>query len=157
MKFRFPIILKIALLGLLVSAIASSVALTISGINQNNRSKTTLINNIDMSLYSVDYSYTNGEDGANLVAQLKEVKDYVQNTIYNNPELHDAKLEDFASFEEYEKTFQSFSQWIFPDGKMIIGSQPYFSFKAAYRELTHILSEAHLSSGPHAAYVAYRE
>ena len=157
MKFRFPIILKIALLGLLVSAIASSVALTISGINQNNRSKTTLINNIDMSLYSVDYSYTNGEDGANLVAQLKEVKDYVQNTIYNNPELHDAKLEDFASFEEYENTFQSFSQWIFPDGKMIIGSQPYFSFKAAYRELTHIISEAHLSSGAHAAYVAYRE
>ncbi len=156
MKFKFPIILKIALLSLLVSTMASSVALTISGINQNNRSKTTLINNIDMSLHSVDYSYTNGEDGANLVSQLKEVKDYVQNIVYSDPKIHNAKLEDFSSFEEYEKTFQSCSPWIFPNGNMI-GSQAYFSFKAAYRELTHIISEAHLSSGAHAAYVAYHE
>lgn len=156
MKIKFPIILKIALLGILISGIATGVAVTISYINQTNRSKTTLINNIDRSLYGVDYTYTQIEESEDLVEQLKAVKEYVEN-IYTQPDVHEKTVNDFETFEEYEEYFQKRAVWIFPDPNMMIGSQAYFTFRDQYRELTHILSEAHLSSGGRAAYVAYKD
>ena len=39
----------------------------------------------------------------------------------------------------------------------MIGSQAYFDFARKYRELTHIITEAFLSSGGRAAYVCFKD
>ncbi len=158
-KVKFPIILKIAILGILASGIGSGVALTISSINQQNRSKETLITNIDQSLYSVEFNYTKELTGATSTEELADVISYVRNDVYNREDIHDKTLDgDFNNnFDEYEQYFQKRAPWIFPDPNSMIGSQAYFDFARKYRELTHIITEAFLSSGGRAAYVCFKD
>ena len=156
MKIRFPIILKIALLGLLVTSLGSGVALTISTLNQNKRSEETLIENIDKSLYSVDYMFEEGDNSQDLLEGLKNVKDYIK-TVYSNPDIKEKTLKDFSSFEEYEKYFQERDSWVFPPPGAMIASPAYLEFRKNFKEISHILLEAHLSSGARAAYLCYEE
>lgn len=156
MKIKFPIILKIGLLGVLASSIAAGVALTVSSVIQTKRSEETLIDNIDQALYSVEYKYSAGETGASLVESLIDIKDYILG-IYSQEDVHDKKLEDFSSFDEYEAYFKNKQPWIFPRPDALDGRTEFFQFQAEYHELSQMLISAHLASSGRAAYVCFTD
>ena len=157
MKIKFPIILKIGLLGLLSSGVVLGVSLSISNSNQLKRSKETLINNIDQSLSVVEYNFTIGEDGYDPFPSLETILNYVKDDVYSRPDIHDKTLEDFASFEEYEAYFKKRAPYIIPDPTAMIGSEKYFEFRKVFREINHIVTEAFLSSGAKASYLCFRD
>ena len=153
MKFKFPIILKIGLLGVLISSIAGGVALTISNVTQRKEAEKSLISNIDKALSVVEYNYTEDTDSQSLLDSLNEIISYID-TIYQDPDVINKTQSDFASFEEYETYFKDKAVWVFPPEGAIIASPAFLRFRSAYRELTHLLVEARLASGARAAYIS---
>ncbi|MBQ2069575.1 MAG: hypothetical protein II467_01440, partial [Bacilli bacterium] len=134
MKFNFPILAKIAILGTLTSVIAAGISIWVSYSNQVSRGEENLLKNIDNTLEGVDYYFKDDESaGSNLYA-LKTVTDKALE-YYQDPDLKNAKLEDFQSFEEYEKFFKSRAVWFYPPPSAMIGSREYLDFAGCLRQI----------------------
>ena len=159
MKAKFPIILKIGLLGFLVTGIVSGISLTVAYFNHKKMAETSLIESIDKTLLSVNYDYSdNNPDYKQLIDGFIDVKDYI-GRVYNDLEgyeIHDKTVDDFASFEEYETYFKNANVWVYPPS-VPISSLEFLQFRSNYRVLSSLVDEAKLTSGATAAYVCYKE
>ncbi|MBQ4254578.1 MAG: hypothetical protein II721_01075, partial [Bacilli bacterium] len=96
MKFNFPILAKIAILGTLTSVIAAGISIWVSYSNQVSRGEENLLKNIDNTLEGVDYYFKDDESAASNLYALKTVTDKAVE-YYQDPDLKNAKLEDFQS------------------------------------------------------------
>ena len=155
-KFRFPILLKVILAGLLVSFVASLTAIIVSYNNQVNAAKKALATNIDHSLDDISYAYELDEASSTNTADLMEIKTHIK-------ESYDARVasgteknyEDFESFADFEKYYKDADHWVFPRPGEIGLSREMLEFRVIYKDLLASVVDAKLSSGSVAAYVAY--
>lgn len=154
MKYKFPILFKVILLGTAVSIIAAGVSVAVSYNNQVNRSKKTLIDNIDNTLDQVAYLYEDGPNAEELHDNIKAIISYVDEQYQLDP---DISLDDFDSFDEYEATMKDKYPWIFPNGSILGTSKDSLDFKARYVQLSSILIDSKISSNVRAAYVSYTD
>lgn len=157
MKVKYPIILKIALLGILVTGLASGVLLAISSINRAEENKSSLLNNIDNTLKSIEDDYEVNITKVDLQNALNNVKDYINSRRNEVPELDTTNEEDYSSFEEYKDFIKDTFPWIYPDPNVppIGTSLPKQIFKSNYRNISLMLKNACLTSGGKYAYIAY--
>ena len=157
MKIKYPIILKIALLGILVTGLALGVLLVISSVNRTEENKASLLNNIDNTLLSIQQDYELKDTKEDLGNALDVVKNYINSIRSDVPELDSTSEADYASFEEYKSFIKSSFPWIYPDPNVppIGSSLPKQVFKSNYRNISLMLKNACLTSGGKYAYIAY--
>lgn len=155
-RFKFPILLKVILAGLLVSFIASLTAIIVSYNNQVNTAKILLANHIDHTLDDISYYYEFDDSRDQTISDLVDIKTHVQE-LYEERKLNgeEKKLSDFNTFEEYEEYYKNADGWIFQREGEIGLSKDMLEFRIKYRELLNGLLDARLSSGGVAAYIAY--
>ena len=114
-KFRFPILLKVILAGLLVSFVASITAIIVSYNNQVSAAKKALAASIDNALDDVSYYYELDEDSSTTLEDLAEIKIHIKDGYKSRVESGTEKTrEDFETFEEYEAYYKDTDHWIFP-------------------------------------------
>lgn len=154
MKFKFPIIFKVLLLGTAVALLASTFSVVFSYYNLLNNSKAKLIESLDNSLDSFKYLFGTGEEAGSNVTDLIEVKKYV---LDNYEPVRDKTINDYDTFEEYEEEFKNHFFYIFPPKNAVIGSQEFLHFSSIYTQLKYTLVENELASGGTAAYIAYED
>ena len=156
MKRRFPILLKVAILGIGVSILTAGTALTVSYLNQRQRSEKTLIDNIDSSLDAAEYLFTDSPDATIYTASLKTSKNYIK-TIYDaDPEKRTE--ESFPSFEEFANYYAQLYPWIYPkDPHYGLISKEEADFKTAYYSILNLLQTYQLSSACRSAFLAYTD
>lgn len=156
MKRRFPILLKVAILGIGVSILTAGTALTISYLNQRQRSEKTLIDNIDSSLDAAEYLFTDSPDAGIYIAAVNTAKNYIK-TIYDaDPEKR--KEESFPSFEEFSNYYAAMYPWIYPiDPRFGLISKEEADFKTTYYSLLNLLQTYQLSSACRSAFLAYTD
>ena len=156
MKIKFPILFKIALLGILVTGLASGGLLAISAVNQNKENETALLKAIDTTLLSIEQDYEQGEAKEELQNALGNVKDYFNTIRASVPSLDTTSQADYQSFKEYKQFIKESFPWIYPlSGSVIGASLPSQIFKSHYRNLTLMLQNACLNSGGKYAYMGY--
>ena len=113
MKHRFPILLKVAILGIGVSILTSAAAITVSYFNQERQGEKALLNNIDYTLNAVDEVFTD-EESTNTpiyINYLHQIRTYVED-IYKTDT--DKKTpEDFETFEAFCKYYAEKYSWIY--------------------------------------------
>ena len=154
MKHRFPIFLKVIFLGIAVSILTAGTAITVSYFNHRKSNESSLINNIDNSLDEVDYLFNVSQEHSDYLAYLDSVKSYVDKIYAADPE--HKKIEDFNTWDEYLEYYKNLYPWIYPNPGGIIGlSKEMLEFQNAYYRVTSVLTNAQISSGCRAAYIAY--
>lgn len=154
MKHRFPIFLKVIFLGIAVSILTAGTAITVSYFNHKKSNEANLINNIDNSLDEVEYLFNGSREHSDYLADLDSVKTYIEE-IYNADPDH-KKMDDFNTFDEYLDYYETLYPWIYPNQGGVIGlSKEMLEFKNAYYRVTSVLTNAQISSGCRAAYMAY--
>ena len=95
-RFKFPILLKVILAGLLVSFVASGVAIVVSYNNQVNAAKKQLVKSIDHTLDEIAYYYESDEQSATTLGNLYEIREHVESDYNIRVGLvQDNTLEDF--------------------------------------------------------------
>ena len=155
-KFRFPILLKVILAGLLVSFVASVAAIIVSYNNQVKSSKRALASNIDHALDDVTYYYELDESSDATLEGLETVKAHIKERYETRKSKGiEMQLEDFETFEEFESYYKNADNWVFPREHEIGLSYDMLDFRYKYKDLLGSLLDAKLSSGSIAAYVAY--
>ena len=92
MKFKFPILAKIAIIGAITSIVASGVSLWINTTNQIQASEKNLDKAIENTLEAIevtygnnttDYESTETQQLESIIANAKEVYDLIKNVEYN--------------------------------------------------------------------------
>ena len=157
-RVKFPILLKVILAGLLVSFVASAVAIVVSYNNQISTSKKTMINNIDHTLDDLAFYYEEDEAKDTYIGNLESVKAHMKSYYDERKSTgKEKKLEDFDTFEEYETYYKDADNWVYPKQGEIGLSQDMLVFRANYREIANSLLDAELSSGTVASYLAYKD
>lgn len=155
-KFRFPILLKVILAGLLVSFVASITAIIVSYNNQVNTAKKALAANIDHTLDDISYYYELDDSSTATLSDLEDIKAHIKSAfdlrVANGTEKN---YEDFETFAEYENYYKDADSWIYPHEGEIGLSKEMLEFRVRYKELLATLLDAKLSSGSVAAYIAY--
>lgn len=153
MKKRFPILIKVIILGVGVSLLSAGSALAVSFFNQAKRSEETFINNVDNSLDEVDYFFEQSKNAPSNVTDLINVKTYIKgiyDTDTERPTLND------KPFDELETYYQEKYPWIYPNSGGAIGlSQDMLIFKNAYSSLLSLITSCQLTSGSRSAFLAY--
>ena len=154
MKHRFPILAKVILLGIGVSILTAGTAITVSYINQSNRSESTYINNIDNTLDEVEFIFADVRGINDYFDDLRTVREYIE-PIYKN-DTERKTMDDFDTFSEFVDYYADKYPWIYNNG--LIGlSQEMLAFKNAYFQLNNILASSQLSSGAKAAFFAFSD
>ena len=157
-KFKFPILLKVILAGILVSFVASGTAIFVSYNNHVDSAKKAAVTNVDNTLNNLAYYYQLEDESQNAIKDLITIKEHVKE-LYDQRKAdgRDLTLENFNSFKEYEQFYKDEDSWIYPrPGEMGL-SKDILNFRVIYRELTNSLFDAKLSSGSIASYLAYRD
>lgn len=157
MKARFPILFKIALIGLLVTGLASGLILTVSAIRQNSDDEATLISDIDETLLNIEEEYEGRDTQEELQNALSVVKDYFNSQRHDIPQIDATSQEDYGSFKEYKQFIKGAFPWIYPDPEQSgVGlSLPMQVFRSNFRSISLMLKNACLTSGGNYAYMAY--
>lgn len=160
-KFKFPILFKVILAGLLVSFVASGASILISYSNQVKVAKETLATNLNNALKSLD-NYYNNDTNLNCLEQIKThvksgsdiTKGYDtrvelgEEYALDDPRFHN----NFNEFETYYKTCDNY---IYDNGFGFFPGKAEFQGK--YVTLTSALLSAKISANGVAAYCAYPE
>ena len=158
-KIKFPILLKVIFAGLLVSFVASGVALWISYNNQVNNAKATLKSNLNSASNNL-VNYYNSQSNVDCLLQIKDhvktgadhIIGYDQRVIngteyaYDDPRFHN----DFNEFEEY---YKGCDNYIYDNGFGFFPGKAEFQGK--YVTLTSALLSAKISANTKAAYSAF--
>ncbi|MCR5490952.1 MAG: SpoIIE family protein phosphatase [Bacilli bacterium] len=154
MKFRFPILAKIAILGTLTSVIAAGISVTVSYFNQVSRSEKNQIDSIDSTLESIRYSYeVSSESDGNRSALASVVQ--VAADYYADPEVRNAELSDFPTFFEYEAFMRKKAIWFYPPADAMIGSMDFIEFRNSLAVLQSSLVISEYSCGAMSCFLAY--
>ncbi len=154
MKFRFPILFKVVLLGIGVSILTAGAAILVSYYNNKNTSKANLINSIDNSIDEVEYFFTEANGQYNYLDDLKKVREYIE-PIYRG-DTERKTQSDFSTFQEFVDWYANMYPLLYP-----VPQQHGFvpaeeaDFRAAYSRLTSILVNAQISSGCRSAFLAF--
>lgn len=147
----FPILLKVILLGIIVSFIASTVAIVVNYNNSIKKAKSDLSQSANEALeYANTYFDGYSASIASKLASYEYVKNYVYNSYKNNENVRDAEVENYKTFTEYEDVFKSAMAFFYPVG--MPGSQEYFNFKSAYNDINEVLLSASFYSEQDAFY-----
>lgn len=152
-KLRFPILLKVILAGLLVSLVASGVAVAISYTNQLKTAKQTMENKISSSISNLE-NYYNNEDNISYLSDVKEhVKGLYDDRVSNGTEyeLNDPRFHN--NFSEFEEYYMELDGLIYDNG---FGFYPEKAeFQAKYHTITSALTSSKITSDTIATYCAY--
>lgn len=153
-KIRFPILLKVILLGIITSFIASTVAIIVNYNNMQERAKRDLNNYAIESLETaqVDYNLTNPNSVDN-INSFAAVKKYVNDTLLALPSddpVNTAIQSNYPSFTEYEKVYKDSFGYFYPEG--MVASPEYLEFKENYNRVNPLLTKAAIYSGQAAFY-----
>ena len=156
MKHRFPILLKVAILGIGVSILTSAAAITVSYFNQERQGEKALLNNIDYTLNAVDEVFTD-EESTNTpiyVNYLHQIRTYVED-IYKTDT--DKKTpEDFETFEAFCQYYAGKYSWIYQrDPRMGFISPDEADFKVAYYSILNLINNYQMSSAGQSVFLAY--
>lgn len=157
MKRRFPILLKVIILGIGVSIITAGTALTVSYFNQKNRAEETLINNIDNTLdeaQSIFMDQTSTES-AQRIEYINVVRKYIEDIFSALPDDQKTSLSDYPSFKEYAEHYKELYPWIYELGIGLGLSKDMAEFRYAYSALLNLLVNFQISSGSKSVFLSY--
>ena len=156
MKRRFPIILKVILLGIVVSILTSGTALVVSHFNQKSQAEKNYISNINHTLAAVDDVFKNDESSNTevYVDSLEYSKNYIKNIYDADPEKRERGADE--SFEDYAKYYKGLYPWLYPqDPHFGLLTKEEADLKTAYYTITNLLNNFHMSSAAIAVFVYY--
>lgn len=153
-EIRFPILLKVILLGIITSFIASTVAIIVNYNNMQERAVRDLNSNAIESLETarVDYNLANPVSAEN-INSFAAVKKYVSDILVSLPEtdpVNTAIQTNYSSFTEYEQVYMTPFGYFYPEG--MPSSLPYLQFKENYNRINPLLTKAAIYSGQAAFY-----
>ena len=154
-KFKFPILFKVALAGLLVSFVASGVSLWVSYTKQVKTAKATMETNIANSLDNLKSYYNNSYN----ISCLYEIKSHVKG-LYDQRiaagtefELDDPRFHN--NFNEFEQYYKNLDGLIYDNG---FGLYPEKAeFQAKYNTMTSALVSTKISADVVTTYCAYSD
>ena len=158
MKRRFPILLKVILLGIGVSILTSGTAVTVSYFNQVNRGEQNLIDSIDNTLEAANdvFSDLDGQNTLLYVEYLNDIRNYVQNIYINDTDKK--TIDDFNTFDEFAAYYQTKYRWIYPhDPRFGLLEPGEAEFKLAYYTILNLLDNFQISSGSVSAFLSYED
>ena len=142
-RLRFPILLKVILLGMVTAFVASTVAIVVSYNNMINRSLKDMDDNANESMqYAYDYFDPNSATSSQATSAFKTIREYVLDT-YSGTDIvaetvRNAELKDFNSFEEYEKVFSAAFFNFYPYG-MYMNEHYLTNFYNPYTTINQLL------------------
>lgn len=122
---RFPILLKVILLGIITSFVASTVAIVV---NYNITIKRATQELDEAANDALEYSNAFFDEPDNDYDNLESFK-YVKNYVlehYQSDEVKNAKLSDFNSFIEYEEVFEESLSYFYTDHMFMTLDYPTF-------------------------------
>lgn len=144
-RLYFPILLKVILLGIIVSVAASAVSIAVSYSNMVKKAK----NDLDVAATEA-LEYANGVFSGNTQAVYQKISSfqYIKNYVYtrysNSEEVRQAEVKNYPSFTEYEKVFINYFGWYYPHG--MIGSPEYLAFLPEFTNISDTLTVVSLYS-----------
>lgn len=156
MKRRFPIILKVVILGIGVSILTSGTAIIVSYFNQRSRGEANYIENIDNTLDAVDEVFTNEESQytTTYLSSLSDSIAYVKDIYNNDPDKRGP--EPGETFEEFANYYASKYPWIYPhDPRMGFISKEEADVKAAYYTILNIIDNFQMSSDSQSVFISF--
>lgn len=156
MKRRFPIILKVILLGIVVSILTSGTALVVSHFNQKKQVEKNYLDNINHTLDAVDEVFTNKDSNYTdtYVDALDFSKQYIKNVYDEDPEKR--QQGENESFDEYAKYYAELYPWLYPhDPHFGFLTKPEADLKAAYYTITNLLNNFQMSSDTISVFAYY--
>ena len=158
MKRRFPILLKVIILGIGVSILTAGAAITVSYFNQKNQAEKNIVDNIDNTLDGVDDIFTDAEGQYTIsyVKYLTDVKKYVKN-IYDN-DTEKPTPDQFDSFEAFANDYKARYRWLYNvDPRFGILQPGESEFKIEYFSILNLLNNFQMSSAGKSVFLAYRD
>ena len=158
-KFKFPILFKVILAGLLVSFVASGASILIGYSNQVKVAKETIQTNLDNALKNLDNYYQNANNlvcltniqthvksGSDITKGYDERVELGEEYTLDDPRFHN-------NFNEFETYYKSCDNYIYDNGFGFFPGKAEFQGK--YATLTSALLSAKISADGVAAYCAY--
>ena len=156
MKRRIPILLKVILLGIVVSILTSGTALVVSHFNQKKQVEKNYLENINHTLDAVDEVFTNN-DSTNTDAYVDAFdysKQYIKKIYDEDPEKR--QQGENESFSEYAKYYAELYPWLYPhDPHFGFLTKPEADLKAAYYTITNLLNNFQMSSDAISVFAYY--
>ena len=139
-RFYFPILLKVLLLGIITALITSTTAIIVNYNYSINKATDDLNESANEALIYASKQLDSTTETYVNVNSFVYVKDYVMNIYQNAPEVHNAKMQDYTDFKEYEKVFSNNLPYFYADG--IFMTRDYPTFKENYNAINQILLNA---------------
>ncbi|MDY6276528.1 MAG: SpoIIE family protein phosphatase [Bacilli bacterium] len=156
MKRRIPILLKVILLGIVVSILTSGTALVVSHFHQKKQVEKNYLDNINHTLDAVDEVFTNN-DSTNTDAYVDAFdysKQYIKKIYDEDPEKR--QQGENESFAEYAKYYAELYPWLYPhDPHFGFLTKPEADLKAAYYTITNLLNNFQMSSDTISVFAYY--
>ena len=156
MKRRIPIILKVILLGIVVSILTSGTALVVSHFNQKKQVERNYLENINNTLDAVDEVFTN-EDSSytdTYVDAFEYSKNYIKKIYDDDPEKR--QQGENESFQEYAQYYAELYPWLYPhDPHFGLLTKEESALKAAYYTITNLLNNFQMSSDTISVFAYY--
>ena len=158
MKRRFPILLKVIILGIGVSILTAGTAITVSYFNQKNQAEKNIVDNIDNTLDGVDDIFTDvaGQYTISYVKYLSDVKKYVKDIYDVDPDK--PTPDQFATFDEFANDYKVRYHWLYNvDPRFGILQPGESEFKIEYFSILNLLNNFQMSSAGQSVFLAYRD
>ena len=113
MKRRFPIILKVIILGIGVSILTSGTAISVSYLNQRTQGEKNYLDNIDYTLDAVDEMFGDVESATTTtyLGYLRQVKKYVKDIYDVDPSRRGP--EEGETFEHFANYYAEKYSWLY--------------------------------------------
>ena len=141
----FPILLKVILLGIITSFIASTIAIIVNYNHMINRAMKDLDESANDALeYAYRFYDNEAEDNVHLAA-FKYVRDYVLKSYVDNEPVKEAELSNFSTFKDFEQQFTQVYPYFYADGMFMTLDYP--DFRTNYNTINQILLNASFYSG----------
>ncbi len=156
MKRRIPILLKVILLGIVVSILTSGTALVVSHFNQKKQVEKNYLENINNTLDAVDEVFTNQDSSYTdtYVDAFDFSKQYIKKIYDEDPEKR--QQGENESFTEYAKYYAELYPWLYPhDPHFGFLTKPEADLKAAYYTITNLLNNFQMSSDTISVFAYY--
>ena len=153
-RLRVPILLKVILLGIITSFVASSIAIAVSYNNMISRVQSDLDQSANDALEYANNYYTSPDISSMNIDAFKYVRDYVLDAYEHADSIKEKEISDFDSFSEYEKFVSSRLPYMYADGMFMTLDYP--EFRQNYITINQILLNASFYS-EQASYYAIKD
>lgn len=155
-KRKFPILLKVIILGIGVSILTSGISLVLSYFNQRSSAKENLLNNLNYTLNAVDNTFSDLENKntPTYVSYLQNLRDYVEQ-IYEGDE-EKSPMESFDSFSDFAQSYAEKYPWLYTrNPRMGFISQEEANFRIGSYTIANLLDNFQKSSGSPSVFLAF--